>query len=182
MTILCSKWEVLLNEIIKKYPGIENITNIRENIKTLKNTIKNALKDDFNIDLISKNPVTDPIRVLLSRLNYNSCLNKAAVKSKVIKRQNKASINAKTELNKLEDKNNLIKPIVSLSLEKDDKFENLVDKFLNSEQDISNSAFFKSNQFNSQSESQKDIFDINEAINPTEDLEEIMKAFDFYKK
>jgi hypothetical protein len=133
---------MLLNEMIKKYPGIEDVTNVKEDINNLKGVIKNALKDDFNIDLISKNPVTDPIRILLSRLND---VRSSAVEEKnqprIITRKTKVSVSDKTELSKLEERANQIKPIVHLNLKKGDKFENLVDKFLNTDEgDLKNTA------------------------------------------
>jgi cell division septum initiation protein DivIVA len=180
MTILCSKWETLLNEMIRKYPGIEDITNVREDINNLKSVIKNALKDDFNIELMSKNPVTDPIRILLSRLNQAKA-NSNTEKQKVhISRKAKVSSSDKTELSKLEEKSNQIKPIVNLNLKKGDKYENLVDKFLNSDEEDLNAKLPKT--VLKAVGSTEDKFDLNEAINPKEDLEEIMKAFDFYKK
>lgn len=180
MTILCSKWEMLLNEMIKKHPGIEDITNVREDINNLKSIIKNALKDDFNIDLISKNPVTDPIRILLSRLNQPKTISSLKEKQQVnISRKTKVSSADKTELSKLEEKTNQIKPIVNLNLKKGDKYENLVDKFLNSDEDIANLNFPKTVL---KAVGNDEKFDLSEAINPTEDLDEIMKAFDFYKK
>lgn len=179
MTILYSKWELLLNEMIKKYPGIEDVSNVREDIEKLKGVIKVALKDDFNIELISKNPVTDPIRVLLSKLTYSNLRDDKSTKTKVIKRQTYVSLNDKTELNKLENRTSLIKSIVPLNLEENDKFENLVDKFLNTDEEASglSNSFIKASSISSQDNS----FDLSEAVNPSEDLEEIMKAFDFYK-
>lgn len=179
MTILCSKWEVLLNEMIRKYPGIEDVTNLREDINNLKNIIRNVLKDDFNIDLIAKNPVTDPIRVLLSRLNQVRENSKPVKdkKEKIIRRAVRVSSFDKTELAKLEEKNQ-IKPIVNLNLEKNDRYENLVDKFLNSDEKI---VGLPKSVINLKTGTDGK-FDLNEAINPKEDLEEIMKAFDFFKK
>lgn len=173
LTILCSKWEMLLNEMIRRYPGIEDITNVKEDINNLKSVIKNSLKDDFDIDLISKNPVTDPMRVLLSKLIQI----KPEPKVKVIKRKTRVAVSDKTELSKLEEKAPQIKPIVDLNLEEDDKYENLVDKFLDTDENITTSVLNLPNY----KKSEDSHFDLNEAINPKEDLEEIMKAFDFYK-
>lgn len=186
MTILCSRWEMLLNEMIRKYPGIEDISNVREDINNLKGIIKNSLKDDFNIEIISKNPVTDPIRILLSRLSQNTSnpSQKRQEKPKVqIQRKVKVSAADKTELAKLEEKTNQIKPIVNLNLKKGDKYENLVDKFLADDETIADSiskSVLKIHTLANRDEGEK--FDLNEAVNPTEDLEEIMKAFDFYKR
>ena len=70
-----------------------------------------------------------------------------------------------------------IKAISNLTIDKNDKFENVVDKFLSSDEpDYQNSAYSKILL-----EKQKnDRFDLKEAVTPTEDLSEIMKAFSFY--
>ncbi|MDD4110733.1 MAG: hypothetical protein PHS54_04190 [Clostridia bacterium] len=176
LTILCSKWEMLHNEMIRKYPGLEDITNVKEDVSNLKSVIKNALKDDFNIDLIYKNPVTDPIRVLLSRLIQVKPENETIT----IRRKVRIASTDKTELSKLEEKATQIKPIVELDLNEDDKYENLVDKFLDYDEEIETTT---KSIFNipSYKKIETDKFDLNEAVNPKEDLEEIMKAFDFYK-
>ena len=176
--MIYTKWEILLNEFLKKNPNVKDVSNIKQDIEQLKASIKNALKDDFNIEMITKTPVTDPIRFLLNRLTETKSASKqiGEPKQKVIKR--KPASNQKTELEKLEEKTNQIKPISTLTLEKEDKFENLVDKFLVSDDEIpENFAKVFQGPAYSKSESK---FDLNEAINPKEDLEEIMKSFDFY--
>ena len=66
--MLYTKWEILLNEMIKKNADIKDVSNIKEDMENLKSSIKTALKDDFNIELMTKTPATDPIRMLLNRL------------------------------------------------------------------------------------------------------------------
>ena len=56
-------------------------------------------------------------------------------------------------------------------IKKTDKFENLVDKFL-----ITKPEEIEPRSMKIQSSG----FDLKEAINPKDDLSEIMKAFDFY--
>lgn len=186
LTILYSKWEILLNEMIKKYPDIKAVSNVKEDMNNLKNSIKSALKDEFHIELMSKTPATDPIRALLNKLTqartekgYSSAKPK---KAKTIVRKVKISSNEKTDLAKLEEKTSQIKPISAMNLENDERYENLVDKFLNtdSEADI-NDGLSKILSVPDYSQS-NGKFDLNEAINPTEGLDEIMKSFDFYKK
>ncbi len=68
------------------------------------------------------------------------------------------------------ERTNQIKPVSDMTLEEDDKYDNLVDKFLDT----------------APTEKQRSIkpvesgFDLKEAINPKDDLAEIMKAFDFF--
>lgn len=178
--MIYTKWEILLNEFLRKNPTVKDLSNIKQDMEQLKTSIKNALKDDFNIELITKTPVTDPIRFLLNRLTETKTSNRTQTeqKTKVIKRKSSITLNQKTELEKLDEKTNQIKPISNLTLEKEDKFENLVDKFLDSEDEVPES-FAKVLQVPAYSKSEGK-FDLNEAINPKEDLEEIMKSFDFY--
>ena len=78
-----------------------------------------------------------------------------------------------------------------MELDKNDKYENLVDKFLNSNDDSEiKSAYAKKiapilnqrieEKIENYINSNNDRFDLSEAIRPKETLEEIMKAFDFY--
>ena len=64
-----------------------------------------------------------------------------------------------------------IKPVCDLKLGKDDKYDTLVDKFLNTRPEDDELPKI---------EIQSSSFDLKEAINPKDDLSEIMKAFDFY--
>ncbi len=175
LSMLYSKWEILLNEMIKKHPDLKDVSNIRDKIGKLKNSIKETIKGDFEIDFIEKIP-SDPIKNLLSKITEKKNEQKSKQQVKTIARKNKINPELKTDLEILEEKSNLIKPISNIKLNKDEKYENVVDKFLSNEYDISDN--FNSFLKNKEEESSK--FDINEAINPKEDLKEIMKSFDFY--
>ena len=76
-------------------------------------------------------------------------------------------------MDRVYDKPSQIKPVTSMTLEENDNYDNLVDKFLNTqpEEQQEKTVKFQSNGF-----------DLKEAINPKDDLEEIMKAFEFYSK
>ena len=83
------------------------------------------------------------------------------------------------------NKVNNIKPITSLTLEKDEKdeFESLVDKFLQTNNTISKGyekSILNTNKkkpLKSAYEPNESGFDLNEALNPTDDLTNIMKGF-----
>jgi len=65
-----------------------------------------------------------------------------------------------------------------LTVEKD---ENIVDKFLNSNDvKLKDDAFTKNIMPKNYIIPNESGFDLEEALNPKEDLEEIMKAFDFF--
>lgn len=178
LSMLYAKWEIMLSEMLKKNPDVVEVSNIKEDMENLKTSIKSALKDDFNIELITKTPTTDPIRHLLNKL-MGTKLDGASKKSSQVKTiQRKTPTNSqKTDLEKLEEKTK-IKPISNMTLEKDEGYENLVDKFLNSDDKVPD-TFAKILSVPDYSKTQG-AFDLNEAINPKEDLEEIMKSFDFY--
>ena len=186
LTILYSKWEMMLNEMLKKYPAVSGISNVKEDMINLKNSINNALKDDFNIEIMKTNPATDPIRALLNKLTGLKArsLEEKQKKSENIERKSKVSLADRTELTKLEEKAPRIKPIANVEMAKDDKYENLVDKFLNSD-DEAETGYSKSLTVNKPTTSayipNETGFDLNECINPTDDLAEIMKSFDFYQ-
>ena len=100
--MLYTKWEILLNEMIKKNADIKDISNIREEIENLKASIKSALKDDFNIELMTKTPATDPIRMLLNRLTGIKAESSfSAPKTKIIHRKVSATLGEKTDLEKM---------------------------------------------------------------------------------
>lgn len=184
LTILYSKWEMLLNEMLRKYPAVNGISNVKEDMIKLKNSISAALKDDFNVEIMKTNPATDPIRTLLNKLTGMKARNLAEMKHKEIKleRKSKVSVSDKTELVKLEEKAPNIKPIINIELtEKDNgKYDNLVDKFLDTDEE-NDSAFAKTlTNKNNAFVPNESGFDLNECINPTDDLTEIMKSFDFY--
>lgn len=66
-----------------------------------------------------------------------------------------------------------IKPVTEMHLDKDDKYDNLVDKFL------------ASKPIDEQPKAMPIVssgFDLKEAVTPKEDLSEIMKAFDFFNE
>ena len=71
----------------------------------------------------------------------------------------------------------MIKPIANTKISKDENYENLVDKFLSDDdKDFENNAYSK--VFLAKEKNQG--FDLKEAVNPTENLEDIMKSFSFY--
>lgn len=178
--MLYTKWEILLNEMIRNNSNVSDITNIKEDMENLKSSIKIALKDDFNIELMTKTPATDPIKSLLNRLaGMKAETNLSEAKVKVIKRNKpRPTLSQKTDLEKLEERASQIKPIANLKIEENENYENLVDKFLSSEDEVPEKY---SKLLNVPDYSKGDgKFDLNEAINPKEDLQEIMKSFDFY--
>ena len=97
-------------------------------------------------------------------------------KKNVVVRKEKPS----EEVLKTENKQTKIKSISNLTLNKDEKFDSLVDKFLSSDDDVED---VKSNEYEKALLNKKEKqngFDLAEALNPQDDLSEIMKSFDVF--
>lgn len=185
ISILYDRWEMLLNEMVSRYPDLEDSHNIKTMLNDFKKAIENVLKQDIKNDINA--PVStdnDTMRLLLAKMSkYNSDEQERKIKKlerKPISRDIKL---AQTELNRIEEKS-MIKPISSLKLNKDEDFETLADKFLtqNDDNDVQYKNFLsKSNNENSDYPSINESgFDLKEAVNPKDDLDEIMKSFDFF--
>lgn len=71
-----------------------------------------------------------------------------------------------------EERKNQIRPVSDMSLDDNDPYDNLVDKFLSTQPEEKHEKSIK----------QEGGFDLKEAINPKDDLAEIMKAFDFFNE
>ena len=184
LNLLYSKWERLLDEIVDKYPQIEQVENVQQLLTKFKDDIKNTLKDDFKLYSITSPVKTDndTIRLLLNKLNTYS--KDEPVKTVKVERKqlSKDMLTSQTELNRIEDKASLIKPICNTSLnDKPNDGEDLADKFLEDDS-IENNAYANiiTSKVGAIPEVNETGFDLKEAINPKDDLDEIMKAFDFF--
>ena len=181
INLLYNRWEGFLEEMLKKYPKVETVNSVKQMMNEFRNSIKSTLKDDFKIGGVSSiNSDSDPIRVLLSRMNEH------LKKAPEIKEQKTVTIERKklsddllhkqTELERMEEKAPIIKPIYDKQTSK--KYESLVDQFLRDEPVEDNYAkTIIKEAYPSVNDSG---FNLKEAVNPKEDLSEIMKAFDFY--
>ena len=181
--ILYEKWEKLLSIILEKYPQIEEIENVNKLLAEFKDNIKSTLKEDYKLYSITT-PVrndSDTIKSLLNKLNSYTKNGSTRVVKVERKQLPKDMLTSQTELSRIEDKAPLIKPIYESDNMSKGEFENLADKFL-SEDSEPNNAY--ANIITSKVRAVPDVnesgFDLKEAINPKEDLDEIMQAFDFY--
>lgn len=138
-----------LQEINKRYPGAV----LSETYKRLVSDIESVLaKNDSRRDeIVGIGTDNDPMRLLL------------------LKMQDKRSAPKEVKVERVVERPSQIKPVCEMELKEDDKFDNLVDKFLSTRPEEP-----KVNRIQSSG------FDLKEAISPTQDLSEIMKAFDFY--
>ena len=188
LEVLYARWERVLNELIEKYPNLDEIDNVKRLLLEFKNAIKANVKEDFrfinNQNVVT--PATDPMRALLSKMNKYldkqiDTQKKSKTTTRVRKQLPKDMQTKQSELNKLEEKSVMIKPIFNAKIEDGEKYESLVDKFLK-EDATPDSAY--ANKITSKTgiipEVNETGFDLKEAVNPKDDLEEIMKSFDFF--
>lgn len=191
--ILYSRWEQLLDMIIKKYPNVKAINEINNLIEEFNESIAETINSSFS--------ATDDgnkayVKNLLNRMNgyvENRTLNVTPNKQR---EESELKAEEPADLKNLQNERtekSIIKPVANINLEKDDKYDSVVDKFLNdSEGEEANTAYAKRiapilNQRIEEkiesyinAKSVDDKFDLAEAVCPKETLEEIMKAFDFY--
>lgn len=144
-----------LQELNVKCPGIL----VNNSYKRLVNDIETILSstDAKKSESVAREKETDPMRILLNKMQEKKI------------QENPREV--RIERNVDRERPSQIKPVTDMKLEKDDKYDTLVEKFLNSKPPEEQPKSMKI---------QSSGFDLKEAINPKEDLSEIMKAFDFY--
>lgn len=200
---LYDKWQKFLDDLMQNYPDLQAkydtntlLKIFTEDINRILNQNKKSIEQKQAIqtdELLDTNTIG--LRVLINKMsnaNKSGAQNHSLIREKNIERASKPIIrNSKPsqetmieyQVNSLLDSENRrlakdqIKPISELKLDKNENYENLVDKFL-SDDDTSyeNSAYSKVFL----AKEKTDGFDLKEAVNPTENLEEIMKSFSFY--
>lgn len=184
INLLYNRWEGFLEEMLKKYPKVEGVNNVKQMMSEFRASIKNTLKEDFKITNVGNiNSDSDPIRTLLARMNdhiKNSPAQQKPVKTATIERKKLSNdmLTKQTELERIEEKAPMIKPIYEKHMTSS-KYENLVDEFLRETPKEDNYA--KTLIKEAYPNVNESGFDLKEAVNPKEDLSEIMKAFDFYE-
>ena len=188
LEILYARWEKVLNELVDKYPKLEQIDNVKKLMKEFREAIKQSIKEDFRFNNTGSqvSQDNDPMRILLNKMNSSldkQIDTKKDVKTVTHKRKQigKDMQTKQSELNKMEEKSTMIKPIYNSRIEQGEKYETLVDKFLTESADTdsvyASTLTTKTNPILSKG---SNGFDLKEAVNPKEDLEEIMKSFDFF--
>ena len=184
--LLYNRWEKLLSAMLEKYPGIDEVENVKTLLGNFKSNLKTTLKDDFQLSSITSPVQTDndTMRLLLGKLNKMNSDQRAESKKEKVERKHlsKDMLNGQTELERIEEKAPLIKPIYNSSIGEGENYETLADKFL-TEQASESSAYANiiTSKVKAIPEVNETGFDLKEAINPKQDLDEIMKAFDFFE-
>ena len=186
------KWNNFFKELTLRYPKMKDfdtsevLDNIKSDIKKLMNN--NYLIEAYEVDYKKSQDANKSFDNLLKKVYTQKKHVKKQVKIKLNKNLDKEKItDSENEIEYLGEHNkvNNIKPITSLTLEKDEKdeFESLVDKFLQTNNTISKGyekSILNTNKkksLKSAYEPNESGFDLNEALNPTDDLTNIMKGF-----
>ena len=144
-----------MKELNGRYPGV-----------LVNNTYKNLLKDIQSVlskvsnkkDASFAGTDNDSMRVLLNKMQEKRELGN--VKEVRIERNSD-----------FKERSHFIKPVTEMELKDGDGFDSLVDKFLSTKPVEEQPKSIKITSSG---------FDLREAVTPTEDLSEIMKAFDFF--
>ncbi len=162
LRVVYSHLQAFLVELNNKCPGVLVNSSYKKLIMEIETILAStqAKKDE----IISTGTENDPMRILLSKMQGKKV--QEAPKEIKIERGS-----LKDNKEPMREHTSLIKPVVDMQLNEDDNFDNLVDKFLNTQPPEQQPKSLKI---------QSNGFDLKEAINPKEDLSEIMKAFDFY--
>ena len=173
--ILYSRWEKMLEAIVEKYPNIKTISEVKNLMAEFDNSIKSTIQTSF-----VAHPEEDKtyVKQLLNKMNgvtsKTAVLNQSALKqTEEVQQKNKP-----TEIKNISEEINhqsILKPVSNMELDKNDKYENLVDKFLNSNDDSEiKSAYAKKiapilnqrieEKIENYIKSNNDRFDLSEAI------------------
>ncbi|MGN1222918.1 MAG: DivIVA domain-containing protein [Christensenellales bacterium] len=180
------KWNKFFKELLRRYPKLNDFDTASV-LDCIKNDIDNLMQGTYQISLDTPY-VKDDFKILLERLHKHG-LNKERKTAKLVtnKQVNTETIyEGENEIEYLTEKNkvNNIKPITNLTLSKDeeDEFDSLLDKFLNTNNNVSKG--YEKSLFNTKKKISKRYpspnesgFDLEEALNPTDDLINIMKGF-----
>ena len=144
-----------LQDLNTKVPGVLLNSNYRKLIYDIETILGNT--ENSKEEFVGAGTESDSMRILLSKMQG--------------KRLQEAPKEIKIERNPYINKTSQIKPVTEMKLDEDDDYETLADKFLDSKPPEEQPKSLKI---------QSSGFDLKEAINPKDDLSEIMKAFDFY--
>lgn len=152
--------QAFLEDLNFRFPGVL----VNSSYKKLATEIETILQSTQakKEEIIGTGTENDPMRVLLSKMQGKKV--QENTKEVRIERADRIEFREK-------ERPSLIKPVVEMELNENDSYDNLVDKFLNTQPPEEEPRSMKI---------QSNGFDLKEAINPKEDLNEIMKAFDFY--
>ena len=138
-------------------------------------------KKEIKIEPVTETVEEKPEEKKLSIFERQLLVNKPKKdEAKVIVRKEKPQSQERVQNAEPEEKKTQIKSISNLTLDKDEKFESLVDKFLSVAEEEKNAREYENALL--KKKQKENGFDLAEALNPTDDLSEIMKSFDAFNE
>ena len=189
---LYDKWQGFLEDLMKKYPDLQVEYDTKRLLKVFEEDINNILKQNQK-SIEQKQMIEDMdtnsigLKLLINKMSSATKNNQTVQYEtknsvhRIVRNprpsektiiENDVSAAITDEMERLK-----IKPIANTELKKGENYENLVDKFLSEDDgDYKNNAYSKVFL----AKEKNDGFNLKEAVNPTEDLEDIMKSFSFY--
>lgn len=171
--ILYVKYKNLLDSMMENSSGEYDVDTVAMHTRNFKAGVNKVLSSQNQSANLTQS-ADEKMRALLNRMNNSVGEKTAPNASQAKKTTNGEQISM--DMDELRVKPTMIKPIYDNKVEGEENFENLVDKFLDSDEEQTNAY---ANQILHR-ENNTNGFDLKEAVNPTESLEDIMKAFDFY--
>jgi len=170
----------------------ENFTSMRnqkkENNKKAREGI-HSLLNKMTQTAMNKQSVNKPLKENNSYYKKTDSIIRGSNLKKETIELTKAKNDLLKEQIRLSNTKSNIKPITNLTLSKEDEYDNLVDKYLTvnnvESEEFLNNAYAKQltkkkKKPSNYPEPNETGFDLKQALNPTEELSEIMKAFDFF--
>lgn len=169
--LLYSKWGPLITRIKTKCISLSDDDYINlalnEFERGINNIIDTAIKiQNDNVKNNIKKASDDYVKNLLNKMDYVVHNNQEEEPKKMVESTRLKSLTSK--LNALSNNKN-----------KNNDTKSMMESYLSSNNDIENNAYAKNITHRTVKQAESG-FDINEALNTKEDLDEIMKAFDFY--
>lgn len=151
--------QILYRELTIQFSGVQNSQAFKKifvDLETILKQAENCEKMEITSPTKTEN---DSMRMLLNKMQgYRS-------KGQDLPREIK--------ITRASDGKNQIRPVCDIKLEENDQYDTLADKFLSTKPAEIEERRIRQEMIASG-------FDLKEAINPKDDLAEIMKAFDFY--
>ena len=175
LRLLFNKYKSFLDDLVKNHGDSTSIKTTKSLIEDFRASISKTINNNFNSNIKTVSAY-DPMHALLSKMN-NYIARRNLDASKVLDGEYSFE-NEQSTNDELFYQGSKIKPISNVEMSQNDKFENLVDKFLEVGDEEANAL--AKQIINGDEEYKNNGFDLKEAVNPTESLEDIMKDFDFY--
>ncbi|MBE7073734.1 MAG: hypothetical protein E7379_01400 [Clostridiales bacterium] len=150
LRIIYHQFQDFMQELNGRYPGVLVNNSYKKLMRDIESVLSKGAIKNAGVD-------NDPMRALLIKMQEKR--ESGSIREIKIERSPDAK-----------ERSRFIRPVTEMELKEGDGFDSLVDKFLASEPVEQKQKSIK----------QTSGFDLREAVTPTEDLNEIMKAFDFF--